>query len=46
VAWGLFLIAVAVVIGWRRARIDGFAVAVMLIAAAGTLAFTYRSLGG
>ncbi len=45
-AWGLVLVAVAVVIGWRRVRVDGVAVVSMLIAIGLVLAYTYRTLGG
>ncbi len=44
--WGLVLVAVAIFIGWRRSRVDVFAVTSMLIAIALVLAYTYRSLGG
>jgi hypothetical protein len=45
-SWGLVLIGMAVVIGWRRARVDRFAVGVLFIGTALTLAFAYRGLGG
>ncbi|HEV2028867.1 MAG TPA: hypothetical protein VGS16_10085 [Candidatus Dormibacteraeota bacterium] len=45
-AWGLALLATAGVIGWRRPRVDGVAVVVMLIATAVALAYVYKSLGG
>jgi len=46
VTWGLVLIVVAVVIAWRRPRVDAPAVLSFLIAMAFVLAYTYRSLGG
>jgi hypothetical protein len=46
VSWGLALIAVAVVIGWRRAKVDRISVLSMLVATAVALAYTYKSLGG
>ena len=45
-AWGLALLAAAGVIGWRRPRIDGVAVAGMLVAICVALAYVYKSLGG
>jgi hypothetical protein len=46
VSWGLALIAVAVVIGWRRAKVDRISVFSMLVATMVALAYTYKSLGG
>lgn len=45
-SWGLALIAVAVVIGWRRSRVDRVSVLSMLVAIGVALAYTYKSLGG
>lgn len=45
-AAGLVLIVVAVAIGWRRPRVDGFAVIGLMFAMAAMLAYTYKSLGG
>jgi hypothetical protein len=45
-SWGLVLIAIAVVIGWRRERIDRAAVALLLVGTVATLAYAYRTLGG
>lgn len=44
--WGLVIAALAVVIAWRRPRLDGAAVGLLLVATAGVLAYTYTSLGG
>jgi hypothetical protein len=46
VSWGLALIAVAVVIGWRRSKVDRISVLSMLVATVVALAYTYKSLGG
>jgi hypothetical protein len=46
VAWGLALLAAAGVIGWRRPRIDGVAIAGMLVVIGIALAYVYKSLGG
>jgi len=45
-SWGLVLIAVAVIVGWRRARIDRTSVVIMLLATGLSVAWAYRSLGG
>lgn len=45
-AWGLVLLAIAGVIGWRRQQIDGIAVLSMFIATVVALAYVYKSLGG
>ena len=45
-AWGLVLIAVAGVIGWRRPRVDRTAVLSFVVAIGLGLAYTYKSLGG
>ncbi len=45
-SWGLALIVVALIIGWRRARIDRTSVLVMFLATGLALAWAYRSLGG
>jgi hypothetical protein len=46
VAWGAVLIAGAVAIGWRRAKVDAVAVALMLVVLGVVLAYTYHTLGG
>lgn len=43
--WGLVIALAAIVVAWRRARLDAVAVVWLLIATAGALAYTYRSLG-
>ncbi|HLK00911.1 MAG TPA: hypothetical protein VKU39_13515 [Streptosporangiaceae bacterium] len=43
--WGLVIALVAIVVAWRRPRLDAGAVAWLLVATAGILAYTYRSLG-
>lgn len=44
-AWGLVIALAAIVIAWRRARLDAAAIVWLLVATAGALAYTYRSLG-
>ena len=44
--WGLAILAVAVVIGWRRPRVDKVAVGGLFVAIALMLAYEWRSLGG
>lgn len=43
--WGLVIALLAILIAWRRSRLDGAAVAWLVVATAGVLAYTYRSLG-
>ena len=45
-AWGLVIAGAAAVIAWRRGRVDRGAVAWLLVATIGVLAYTYRTLGG
>ncbi len=44
--WGLVIAAAAVLIAWRRNRLDVTAVGLLVFAIGGVLAYTYRSLGG
>lgn len=44
--WGLVIAAAAIVIAWRRSRVDLGAVGLLVVAIGGVLAYTYRSLGG
>jgi hypothetical protein len=45
VAWGAVIIAGAIAIGWRRARVDFAAVVILVIVIGAVLAYTYRTLG-
>jgi hypothetical protein len=45
-SWGLVLLGMAVVIGWRRARVDRFAVGLLFVGIVLTLAYAYRGMGG
>ncbi len=44
--WGLVIAGLAVVIAWRRSRLDAVAMGWLFVAITGALIYTYRSLGG
>jgi hypothetical protein len=46
VSSGLVIAGVAMVIAWRRSRVDFVGAALLTVAVAGVLAYVYRSLGG
>ena len=43
--WGLALVAVPVIIAWRRPKVDGRALMLLLFTLALVLGYTYRTLG-
>ena len=43
--WGLALVAVPVIIAWRRPTVDGRALILLFLALAVVLGYTYRTLG-
>jgi hypothetical protein len=45
VTWGAVLIAGAIAIGWRRAKIDTVAIGALLLVIVAVLAYTYHTLG-
>jgi hypothetical protein len=45
-SWGLVLLVLAVVIGWRRDRVDRNAVLLLFLVTGLTIAYAYRGLGG